>query len=91
MSSGSFPWGRFTIFAGGLMGIGYVLMKATTPTEEQLYNEMAPDLRRRVDIARETRLAREAEMRKQVDAQVSTDKAPEAAKPIWADPPSIKK
>lgn len=32
--------------------------------------EMAPDLRRRVDIARETRLAREAEMRKQVDAQV---------------------
>lgn len=33
--------------------------------------EMAPDLRRRVDIARETRLAREAEMRKQVDAQVS--------------------
>lgn len=31
---------------------------------------MAPDLRRKVDAAREARLAREAEMKKQVDAQV---------------------
>jgi hypothetical protein len=31
---------------------------------------MAPDLRRKVDIARATRLAREEAMKKQVDAQV---------------------
>ena len=31
---------------------------------------MAPDLRRKVDAAREARLAREAEMKKQVNAQV---------------------
>ncbi|PPQ77609.1 hypothetical protein CVT25_011401 [Psilocybe cyanescens] len=74
-----------------VMGVGYGLMKATTPTEEQLYNEMAPDLRRKVDANRAARLAREAEMKKQVDAQVVGEKNPEAAKPIWADPPSSKK
>ncbi|KIK06508.1 hypothetical protein K443DRAFT_88955 [Laccaria amethystina LaAM-08-1] len=34
----SFPWLRFTGLSVGLVGIGYALMKATTPTEEQLYN-----------------------------------------------------
>lgn len=33
--------------------------------------EMAPDLRKKVDAMRAARLAREAEMKKQVDAQVS--------------------
>ncbi|KIM49440.1 hypothetical protein M413DRAFT_108311 [Hebeloma cylindrosporum] len=65
----SFPWVRFTVFSSALMGLGYVLMKATTPTEEQLYNEMAPDLQRKVDKARAARLAREAAMKRQGDAQ----------------------
>ncbi|KAF9566267.1 hypothetical protein CPC08DRAFT_704002 [Agrocybe pediades] len=84
--SGGFPWGRFTGMTLVLVGVGYGLMKATTPTEEQLYNEMAPDLRRKVDAARAARLAREAEMKKQVDAQFNIQKHPEEAKPIWADP-----
>ncbi|KAF8201456.1 hypothetical protein BJ912DRAFT_945411 [Pholiota molesta] len=65
-------------------------MKATTPTEQQLYDEMAPDLRRKVDIARATRLAREEAMKKQVDAQASADQAADDTKPIWADPPQRK-
>ncbi|TFK27325.1 hypothetical protein FA15DRAFT_207892 [Coprinopsis marcescibilis] len=82
-------WLKFSAFTAGLLGIGYTLMKATTPTEEQLYNEMSPDIRRKVDAARAARLAREAEMRKQVDAQVSQTQDPDAAKPIWAsDRPS---
>jgi len=68
-----------------VMGIGYTIMKATTPTEEQLYNEMTPDLRRKVDAARAARLVREAETKKMVDAQVMPE---EATKPIWANPPS---
>jgi len=67
------------------MGIGYAIMKATTPTEEQLYNEMAPDLRRKVDAAR---VAREAEMKKQADAQTMSDSNREATGPIWANPRS---
>ncbi|KAF9480090.1 hypothetical protein BDN70DRAFT_877966 [Pholiota conissans] len=87
--SAQFPWLKFSAFSLGLMGIGYGLMKATTPTEEQLYNEMAPDLRRKVDQARASRLAREAEMKKQVEAQISADQS-ENVKPIWADPPQRK-
>ncbi|KAF9466316.1 hypothetical protein BDZ94DRAFT_1233929 [Collybia nuda] len=74
-----------------VMAMGYVLMKATTPTEEQLYNEMAPDIRRKVDAARAARLAREAEMQKQVSAQTSNDVNPETTKPIWADTPPTSK
>ncbi|TFK42949.1 hypothetical protein BDQ12DRAFT_677065 [Crucibulum laeve] len=88
--SGSFPWVRFTGASIALMGIGYALMKATTPSEEQLYREMAPDLRRKVDAARAARLAREEEMKKQVKAQVTHGVTPEATKPIWADVPRSK-
>jgi len=86
-----FPWLRFTVFASGLMAIGYVAMKATTPTEEQLYQEMSPDMRRRVDVTRASRLAREAEMKKQVAAQEANSADPQSSKPIWADPPKQSK
>lgn len=62
-------------------------MKATTPTEEQLYDEMAPDLRRKVDAARAARLAREAETKKHLSAEAANEANSEAAKPIWADTP----
>ncbi|EKM83008.1 hypothetical protein AGABI1DRAFT_111539 [Agaricus bisporus var. burnettii JB137-S8] len=83
-----FPWFRFSVFASGLMAIGYIAMKATTPTEEQLYKEMSPDLRRRVDATRNARLTREAELKKQMAAQEAGNANPETSKPIWADPPS---
>ncbi|KAF6764713.1 hypothetical protein DFP72DRAFT_869016 [Ephemerocybe angulata] len=83
-----FPWVRWAGLTTVLMGAGYMLMKATTPTEEQLYNEMAPDLRKKVDASRAARLAREAEMKKQVEAQVAGAEHPESAKPIWASRPS---
>ncbi|KAF5365611.1 hypothetical protein D9758_003183 [Tetrapyrgos nigripes] len=84
-----FPWIRFTFLASGLMGFGYVLMKTTVPTEEQLYNAMSPDLRKKVDAARELRLAREVEMKKQEEAQSpnANNTDPDTLKPIWASPP----
>ncbi|KAF9533485.1 hypothetical protein CPB83DRAFT_845337 [Crepidotus variabilis] len=73
------------------MGVGYLMMKVTTPTEQQLYDELSPELKRKVDATRAARLAREAEMKKQVDAQIAVDTTAETAKPIWADPPSTSK
>ncbi|KAJ3742135.1 hypothetical protein DFH05DRAFT_284943 [Lentinula detonsa] len=64
-----FPWLRFAGAAITFTGLGYMLMKATVPTEEELYNRMAPDIRKKVDAARALRLAREAEMKQQVAAQ----------------------
>jgi len=78
----TFPWLRFTALTVGLMGTGYVLMKVTVPTEEQLYNRMAPDLQRKVDALRASRVAQENAVKTQ--AQL-TDL--DADKPIWADRP----
>ncbi|THU99341.1 hypothetical protein K435DRAFT_837698 [Dendrothele bispora CBS 962.96] len=79
----------FTGLAAGLMGFGYLLMKATVPSEEELYNRMAPDIRKKVDAARELRLAREAELKKQEEAQTPNNNTvdPDTIKPIWANPP----
>jgi hypothetical protein len=79
----SFPWFRFTLAAGALMGTGYMLMRATVPTPEETYAAMAPDLRRKVDANRAARLAREEETRKQIEAQTS-NADPDQAKPVWA-------
>ncbi|TFK64084.1 hypothetical protein BDN72DRAFT_846930 [Pluteus cervinus] len=84
----TFPWIKFSFAATGLMGIGYLLMKATVPTEQQLYSEMSPDLRKKVDAARAARLAREGEAQHQLKAQAQL--APDATKPIWADKPEAK-
>jgi len=85
--SGQFPWFKFSIIATGLMGAGYALMKATVPTEEQTYNALAPDLRRKVDANRAARLARENATEQQVTAQAQANQSedPDKAKPIWAD------
>ncbi|EGN95479.1 hypothetical protein SERLA73DRAFT_186510 [Serpula lacrymans var. lacrymans S7.3] len=79
----SFPWIRMTFFASGLMGIGYGIMRATTPTPEQTYAALAPDLRRKVDANRAARLAQEETMKRQINAQLAD---PDVQKPVWADP-----
>jgi len=79
----SFPWFRVTLVASGLMGMGYILMRATVPTPEQTYAALAPDLRRKVDANRAARVAQERVLAQQTEAQT---RDPEAAKPIWADP-----
>ncbi|KIK97090.1 hypothetical protein PAXRUDRAFT_825302 [Paxillus rubicundulus Ve08.2h10] len=79
----SFPWFRLTLVAGGLMGTGYLMMRATVPSPEQTYAALAPDLRRKVDANRAARLAQERVMKEQIDAQASNS---EAGKPIWSDP-----
>jgi hypothetical protein len=79
----SFPWFRLTLVAGGLTGMGYLLMRATVPTPEQTYAAMAPDLRRKVDANRTARMAEERILKQQTEAQA---RDPEAVKPIWADP-----
>ncbi|CCL98948.1 uncharacterized protein FIBRA_00956 [Fibroporia radiculosa] len=75
-----FPWFRMTLATGGWLG--YAIMRATTPTPEQTYAAMSPDLRRKVDANRAARLAMESETKRQVDAQL---KDPDSQKPVWAD------
>ncbi|TBU32300.1 hypothetical protein BD309DRAFT_950630 [Dichomitus squalens] len=84
MSAPPFPWLRLTLSTVGIIGVGYMIMKATVPTPEQTYAAMSPDLRRKVDANRAARLARETATKAQENAQ-SID--PDSQKPIWADKP----
>ncbi|KAJ9095783.1 hypothetical protein QFC20_006578 [Naganishia adeliensis] len=80
-------WGRqefklisslgLTVVAGG-----YGIMR-TTPSEEEFYNALAPDLKRKVDEIRAQR-ASSQEMRDKLAASAAEDKV------IWADSTSTK-
>ncbi|KAH8117494.1 hypothetical protein DFH11DRAFT_1575362 [Phellopilus nigrolimitatus] len=61
-------------------------MRAVTPTPEQLYSKMSPDLRRKVDASRAQRMAAEAAVQQQFGAQTQAAIAdPDAQKPVWAE------
>lgn len=49
-----------------------------------IWQEMAPDLKRKVDAARAARQAREVAMKKQIDAQVNTSPSPFGTTFYWA-------
>ncbi|KAF8447918.1 hypothetical protein L210DRAFT_701429 [Boletus edulis BED1] len=78
----SFPWLRLTLVAGGLTGMGYLLMRATVPTPDQTYAALAPDLKRKVDANRAARMAQERVLKQQVEAQARDS---EVTTPIWVD------
>ncbi|RPD65947.1 hypothetical protein L226DRAFT_530082 [Lentinus tigrinus ALCF2SS1-7] len=82
--SQKFPWFGMTISTIGIIGVGYFIMKVTTPTPEQTYAAMSPDLRRKVDANRAARLARENAMKQQESAQLND---PDSQKPVWAEGP----
>ncbi|GJJ11950.1 hypothetical protein Clacol_006188 [Clathrus columnatus] len=61
-----------------VLGVGWVTMKAVTPTPEQSYASLSPELKRQVDMTRAARLAKEKESEK-----LSQLTNPEADKPVW--------
>ncbi|KAE8216848.1 hypothetical protein CF319_g3137 [Tilletia indica] len=80
MSGAQVPWGRLLVASTGIIGLGYVIMKATTPTEKQFYDALSPDLKRQVDHNRET-AKRRAALQEQIE-RVKTGEADSA--PVWA-------
>lgn len=75
--SGNIAWGRWTVVSTALVGFGYLLMKATTPSEKEYYDSLAPDLKRKVDLMRAQR--QEEEQRRALATN------PDTSKPVWAD------
>ncbi|KAG9010525.1 hypothetical protein FRB94_010291 [Tulasnella sp. JGI-2019a] len=48
-------WGRWSVISALIVGTGYVIMRTTTPNEQQMYDALEPDQRRRVDAIRAQR------------------------------------
>ncbi|EOR00655.1 Assembly factor CBP4 [Wallemia ichthyophaga EXF-994] len=53
-------WGRWAFWSSVIMGSGYGLMVGLTPSDEELYNKLSPDLKRKVDHNRKEREKMEA-------------------------------
>ncbi|KAI5452013.1 hypothetical protein NCC49_001309 [Naganishia albida] len=71
-------WGRFALFSTALVAGGYGIMRIATPSEEEFYNALAPDLKRKVDEIRAQR-ASSQEMRDKLAASAAEDKV------VWGD------
>ncbi|KAL1408533.1 assembly factor cbp4 [Vanrija albida] len=76
--SGQIMWGKFLTMTALIMGGAYVLMTVTTPTEEQLYARLSPDLQRKVDAVR---AARENPSKVKEQLQEASD----SNKIVWAE------
>jgi len=74
-------WGRFAFWSTVIIGSGYGIMKFTTPTAEQLYDELAPDLKRQVDERREAR--KRGELQQRAEQAVKDG----STGPVWATTP----
>ncbi|KAK0533407.1 hypothetical protein OC834_002253 [Tilletia horrida] len=70
--SGPVPWGRLFVASAGIIGIGYAVMKATTPSEKQLYDALSPDLKRQVDQHREA-AQRKAAYKEQLEVRTRSE------------------
>ncbi|KAK0551895.1 hypothetical protein OC846_002437 [Tilletia horrida] len=80
MSGGPLPWGRLAVSTAGIIGVGYLVMKVTTPTEQQFYDSLSPDLKRQVDYHRAA-----AKRKAALQEQLERAKSGEAdSAPIWA-------
>ncbi|OCH95590.1 hypothetical protein OBBRIDRAFT_883849 [Obba rivulosa] len=77
----AFPWGRFFLASCGLVGFGYVLMRTTVPSEQEFYNSLSPDLKRKADQIRAAREAVE-NTKRQLEHQVNN---PDPQAPIWVE------
>ncbi|BGO96040.1 hypothetical protein NBRC10512_002458 [Rhodotorula toruloides] len=90
--SGRIPIGSAVLLTGVITAIGYSIMALTTPTDQEMYDRLSPDLKRKVDEARrmqagaQNELARESKSRLDaIRAQAQNDS------PVWADSESTKK
>ncbi|CAO1618195.1 unnamed protein product [Sympodiomycopsis kandeliae] len=69
--------------AGGLtIGLGWLMMKATSRTDQEIYDKLSPDLKRKVDQqrqagARKAAYAEQLERAKQADSAEAPQWAPE--------------
>ncbi|KOS15348.1 cytochrome b mrna processing protein [Malassezia pachydermatis] len=59
MAGGAANWARAFIGGGFIVGTGYMLLKFATPSEQELYNSLSPDLKRKVDEQRHAQANKE--------------------------------
>ncbi|BGP58479.1 hypothetical protein JCM8202v2_006148 [Rhodotorula sphaerocarpa] len=73
--SGRIPILRAIILIGGVSALGYGVMAATTPNEQQFYDALSPDLKRKVDEAKALRAGARDELARASQEQLNAIRA----------------
>ncbi|GJN94206.1 hypothetical protein Rhopal_007280-T1 [Rhodotorula paludigena] len=84
--SGRIPVGSALLLTGLITALGYGVMAATTPSEQQFYDSLSPDLKRKVDDAKRVKQGAQNELARESQARLDAIRA--QAKndaPVWAD------
>ncbi|GAA5884109.1 hypothetical protein JCM6882_002143 [Rhodosporidiobolus microsporus] len=79
--AGRIPVGSAIILTGVITSIGYGIMALTTPSEEQFYNSLAPDLKRKVDEAKRLQAGAQAQNERLAAIRAQADQD----RPVFAD------
>ncbi|PWZ01482.1 hypothetical protein BCV70DRAFT_74735 [Testicularia cyperi] len=74
------PWPRAITGGFVIIAVGYAIMKATTPTDQQFYDSLSPDLKRQVD---NQRLA--AQRKAAYAEQLKRARDQDDSGPVWAE------
>ncbi|WFD39477.1 uncharacterized protein MJAP1_002454 [Malassezia japonica] len=83
MAGGARNWTRAFVGGSIIIGIGYALLKYNTPSEQELYNSLSPDLKREVDQRRRQLAdAKRSEVLKQQHKEIAAQQ--DTAKPNWS-------
>ncbi|CAN6622210.1 assembly factor Cbp4p [Trichomonascus vanleenenianus] len=62
---------------GSVVGFGYLLMKYTTPTDEELINALSPELRKKYEEEKEIRREQNRLLRERIEQQAKS------SDPLW--------
>ncbi|GAA5842156.1 hypothetical protein JCM11251_006542 [Rhodosporidiobolus azoricus] len=85
--AGRIPVGSALILTGVITSLGYGIMSLTTPSDEQFYNSLAPDLKRKVDEAKRV----QAGAKEQTDRLAAIRAQAQQDRPVFADELDSKK
>jgi len=81
--AGRVPIGSFLLLIGTATGLAYGLMAVTTPSDQQFYDSLAPDLKRKVDAQRALKQGAQSELVRESQAQLDAIKVrPRSSSPL---------
>ncbi|KAJ1976939.1 assembly factor cbp4 [Dimargaris cristalligena] len=70
-------WQKGLAYSLGIIGGGYLLMRYTTPTPDQLYNALSPELKEEADKRRKDQAHEQAELMQLLRRNMAADQ------PVW--------
>ncbi|KAJ1982417.1 assembly factor cbp4 [Dimargaris xerosporica] len=67
-------WTKGLLYGAGIVGLGYLLLRTTTPSEEKLYQALSPELKQEADRLREDKEKRQRQIGLMIKQNMQSDR-----------------